>query len=441
MRKQWKKFIIFLGDIIALHLALFLTIVIRYPQNTWLINWQRHWPNFILVFIIWLLILYINDLYNLNIKTTSRQYLVRLGNTTIISTFLAMVYFYLKVASNITPKTNLLIFTIIFLILFFIVRSLYQLLIHSDHLKENLAIIGYNDKTKKLLEELGNKPAAGYVSALIFKNKEELASLKQKIKEKNIHTIVVGDDFGQAQAVNQALFECLVYKISFFNYPSFYELLTGKIPVEEIDQNWFLENINEGSKNYFDFLKKILDFSSALIMLIITLPFWPLIVLAIKLDSPGSIFFHQQRLGKNEKNFQIIKFRTMREKDNDHSLTLPNDQRITKIGSFLRRTRLDEIPQLLNILKGEMSFIGPRPERPKIVDQLEEAIPFYKTRLLIKPGLTGWDQISGDYHSPSIEDSLKKLQYDLYYLKHRSIYLDLAIILKTIATVMSRGGR
>ena len=126
---------------------------------------------------------------------------------------------------------------------------------------------------------------------------------------------------------------------------------------------------------------------------------------------------------------------------NNGAMTVVNDTRITKVGNFLRKTRLDEIPQLINIIKGEMSFIGPRPERPELVGELSEKIPFYKTRLLIKPGVTGWDQISGIYHSPSLEDTMEKLQYDLFYLKHRSLYLDATIVLKTIATVLSRGGR
>ena len=125
---------------------------------------------------------------------------------------------------------------------------------------------------------------------------------------------------------------------------------------------------------------------------------------------------------------------------NDFSHTRSSDSRITKFGSFLRKTRLDELPQMLNILKGEMSFVGPRPERPELIKELQEKIPFYRERMLVKPGITGSDQISGEYHSPSYEDSLKKLQYDLFYIKNRSIYLDLSIILKTVATVVARGG-
>jgi len=131
----------------------------------------------------------------------------------------------------------------------------------------------------------------------------------------------------------------------------------------------------------------------------------------------------------------------MREEGNTRLPTVPNDPRITRFGKLLRKTRLDELPQLINILRGEMSIIGPRPERPGIADQLQAEIPFYNERTLVMPGVTGWDQVCGEYHSPSKEDTLKKLQYDLYYIKNRSIFLDLAIILRTIRTVIWGGGR
>ncbi|MHB8904160.1 MAG: sugar transferase, partial [Patescibacteria group bacterium] len=223
--------------------------------------------------------------------------------------------------------------------------------------------------------------------------------------------------------------------------PDFYELLSGKIPVEAIGPDWFLENLKEGQKNYFNFLKRLIDIILALIILIISLPGWPLIALIIKLESRGPVFFRQIRLGLNEKEFRIFKFRSMKEDNNDRSLTQAKDTRITKFGNFLRKTRLDEVPQVINIIRNEMSFIGPRPERPEIVAELEKQIPYYKTRLLIKPGLTGWDQVSGEYHSATSEDTLEKLQYDLFYLKQRSLYLDLDITLRTIATMISRSGR
>jgi lipopolysaccharide/colanic/teichoic acid biosynthesis glycosyltransferase len=162
-------------------------------------------------------------------------------------------------------------------------------------------------------------------------------------------------------------------------------------------------------------------------------------MIIVKLESKGPIFFLSKRTGKNNKVFNLFKFRTMREEGNDRKMTAVNDPRITRFGKFMRKTRIDEIPQVINILKGDLSFVGPRPERPEFVAKLEEAIPFYKERLLVKPGATGWAVVN-EYHSPSIEDSIKKLQFDLFYIKNRSIYLDLTIILKTIATILGKKG-
>jgi len=441
MLTQLKKLILFIGDLIFLGLALALTLLIRYSTSEFWERLEAHWPHFLAVFTIWLLLFYINDLYNLNYKTASRKFFRLTVNSATLASLLSILYFYLNVQSNITPKTNLAIFIAIFIILFFIWRGLFQAIIRSVIPQNNLAIIGFNQHTQELVQELENNPGSGYSTALIFKNPHEMDSLIESIREKNIKTIVVTDNFGRSEKIRETLFDCLAYQINFFNYPDFYELITGKIPVEAIGPAWFLDNLREGQKNYFNFVKAWFDFLLSLIILIISLPFWPLIALIIKLGSRGPIFFRQERFGKNEKIFKIIKFRTMRTQDNDLSPTKEKDTRITSFGRFLRTTRLDEIPQVINILRGDMSFIGPRPERPEIITNLEQQIPFYKTRLLIKPGLTGWDQISGQYHSSSITDSLEKLQYDLYYLKHRCIYLDISIALRTLATMMSRGGR
>jgi len=442
MLTRLKKTILLIGDLIFLNLALFLTLVVRYPKETWLQNYRGHIPHFLVIFLIWLVILYINDLYNLNLKAAGRKFFLQTINAAVLSTLLSVIYFYLNVQSSIAPKTNLAIFIVIFVLLFFIWRGIYGALVRSLIPKSNLAIIGFNKRTETLIAELKNNPGSGYQTALIFKTPEEMDTLVESIKEKNIRAIVVADDFGESEKLREALFSCLAFNLTFFDYPAFYELLTGKVPVEAIGPSWFLDNLKEGERNYFNFIKRVVDLIGAIIILIVTFIFWPLIALIIKLESRGPIFIKQTRYGRNEKIFIMFKFRTMREENNDHLVpTVEGDKRITRFGFFLRKTRLDEIPQVLNIIKGEMSFIGPRPERPEIVAELEHKIPFYKTRLLIKPGITGWDQISGHYHSPSLEDTLEKLQYDLFYLKHRSFYLDLAITLKTVATMISRAGR
>ncbi len=440
MLNRLKKSILFWGDLAFLHLALLLTLLYRYGQADFGASFMNHWPHFLVVFFIWLLIFYISNLYNLNLKVNSRRFFRPIINSVVLSSLFSILYFYLNVNSDITPRTNLAIFIVIFVVLFIFWRYLYQAITHSLLPKGNLAIIGNNERTKKIIEELKNSPSFEYQIGTIFKSSIELEQLNHHIRKENIKAIVVADDFGDDQKIRQVLFDCLKYKITFFSYPDLYELLTGKIPIEAIGPNWFLTNLKEGQKSYFNLLKRIIDFGLALFIFITSLPFWPFIALFIKLGSPGPVFFTQMRLGINGQAFRIIKFRTMREENNDRSPTTTSDDRVTGFGLFIRKTRIDEIPQVLNVIRNEMSFIGPRPERLDIAVDLEKDIPFYRTRLLTKPGLTGWDQISGKYHSPSLEDSLEKLQYDLYYLKHRSLYLDLSIILKTIATVLSRGG-
>lgn len=441
MLRQPRQIILFLGDVAGLHLALFLTLVLRYPRDLWGTNWQSHWPNFLAVFLIWLVILYINSLYNLNSAGGGSEFYRSLLNAAAVSTVLSILYFYLNLKSPVAPKTNLAIFIVLFIIIFYLWRRLYQAVVHTVLTKDKLALIGSQAKTEKLLMEIKNNPGAGYQGGLIINHPTDLTTVAEQIKNNNIRTLVIAEDFSSPEIISKILTDCWRYDIDIFDYADFYERLTGKIPVEVIGPAWFLKNIQTGQKKYFNWLKQLLDWLLALVILIISLPAWPLLAIFIKLNSAGPVFFRQTRLGRDGQAFTIIKFRTMRQEDNHQGPTEANDDRVTRGGSFLRTTRLDELPQVLNILRGDMSFIGPRPEQPAIVAEREKEIPFYRTRLLVKPGLTGWDQISGEYHSSSAADTLTKLQYDLFYLKQRSFYLDISIALKTIATIMSRAGR
>ena len=441
MVKTIKKLLLFGGDLLFLHLALLITLIIRYPESNHLNDFMHHWPDFSMVFFIWLVVFYALDLFNLNIQTFDRKFIRLTVNAVLISSIFSVIYFYIIDRPTITPKTNLAFFIGIYTVLFITWRLSYKSFIVRVIPQINLAIIGHNKNAQTLIDELKKNPVGVYHLSMILRDAQNINSFIEQIQANNIQVIVVCDDFGQSERMENALFRCLSFKVDFFNYPDFYEMLTGKIPVEAIGQNWFLENLKEGQKNYYNFTKRIIDNILAILIIILTAPLWILIGIVIKLTSNGPVFFRQIRLGKNEKEYKIIKFRTMRIQNNDGSPTEKGDQRITKFGKFLRKSRLDEIPQVLNVLQGDMSFIGPRPERPEIIIELERHIPFYKTRLLIKPGVTGWDQISGSYHSPSVNDTMEKLQHDLYYLKHRSLYFDLSIALKTIATMLYHEGR
>jgi exopolysaccharide biosynthesis polyprenyl glycosylphosphotransferase len=319
--------------------------------------------------------------------------------------------------------------------------------------KNNIAFIGLNSQVIELIKELKEKPHLGFNIIFIIddKNSEQkeikgvpisndISLLSSLISSQKISSVIIASDLHRSEEIRTVLFSCLPLKVNYIDLTNFYESISGRIPVDSINQMWFLENLSEGKKTWFGIAKRSYDFLLALLILLVSAIFWPIIGFIIKLESQGPIFFKQTRSGKNGLPFTIIKFRTMTVAGNNFTPTKEKDLRVTRFGSFLRKTRIDEIPQILNILKGEMSFIGPRPERPELIKELEKKIPFYHERMLVKPGITGWDQISGEYHSPSREDTLKKLQYDLYYIKNRAIYLDLSIILKTIATVISRKG-
>ena len=438
MNNRLKKAPLLAGDLAFLILALISTVYLRYSSAIYASELQQHWRPFAVVFAIWLFSLYINNLYDLNQRALSRRFFRSLANAAILSSLLSIIYFYLNVASDIAPRTNLLIFVAIYSALFIFWRYVYQAISRTVP-RTGLAILGGGAKADNLTKEIERNTGAGYQLELVVNEVGGLANLQALAKNGKVKVVVASEDFGPEAA--SLLLDLLQHGVSVYAYPDFYELISGKIPVEEISASWFLENLKENQRGYFNFFKRALDLSAALILLIITLPFWPLIALIIKLESAGPVFFRQERLGRRGRHFQIIKFRTMKEAGNDRSLTADGDKRITKAGGFFRKTRIDEIPQILNIIKGEMSFIGPRPERPELAQELERAIPFYNTRLIVKPGVSGWDQVSGEYHSPTQEDTLKKLQNDLYYIKNRSLFLDAAIALKTVATMLGRGGR
>ena len=223
-----------------------------------------------------------------------------------------------------------------------------------------------------------------------------------------------------------------------------YQDLMGRVPVSHLGNDWYVAlpaHVKNNSRTYMG-VKRAWDFGMALFALALTAPVMPLLALAIKLDSPGPVFFKQMRVGKGGKVFKIVKFRTMRQdaEANTGAVWATNrDPRITRVGRFLRKSRLDEIPQLWNVVVGDMSFVGPRPERPEFDEELEREIPFYRARRAVRPGLTGWAQVSHGYGNTML-DALRKVEYDLYYIKNESLYLDLMILLRTVAVVLKLGG-
>jgi sugar transferase (PEP-CTERM system associated) len=241
----------------------------------------------------------------------------------------------------------------------------------------------------------------------------------------------------------QALLECRLRGIRVEDWPTFYEKAEGKILVTAVRPSWLIFSDGFVKTPRTEIIKRLFDITLSLLGLTLSLPLMMLAAAAVKLDSSGPMLYRQPRLGKNGCVFILNKFRSMRqdaEKDTGPVWSGQRDPRITRVGNFLRRTRLDELPQLYNVLVGHMSFIGPRPERPEFVAELQKQIPYYMERLAVKPGLTGWAQVKYPYGS-TVEDAVEKLQYDLYYIKNLSLFLDLLIVLSTVQVVLFARGR
>jgi sugar transferase (PEP-CTERM system associated) len=238
------------------------------------------------------------------------------------------------------------------------------------------------------------------------------------------------------------LLEMKLDGVSFDHLASVYEELTGKIAVENLRPSWFIFSSGFRKSRVLQSLKRTMDVGASIVGLVVAGPVMIFVAAAVKLTSPGPIVYRQQRVGQHGRIFTVLKFRSMRadaEAGTGAVWAQKNDRRITPLGRFMRKTRLDELPQLLNILRGDMSLVGPRPERPEFVSQLTKEIPFYGQRHVVRPGLTGWAQVRYSYGS-SVQDAMEKLQYDLFYIKNFSLALDLFIVFSTIKTVILRRG-
>jgi sugar transferase (PEP-CTERM system associated) len=259
----------------------------------------------------------------------------------------------------------------------------------------------------------------------------------RRVRTDGVEDIVIGREIASDRQMMDWIAPCLRAGCRVTNEAIFYEKATGQILVDEITPSWFLFADLKVHCEETATLKRVVDLTTAAVGLVLSVPLWPFIALAVKLCDGGPVFYSQDRVGQNGRIFKLYKVRTMRiDAENGKSVwASANDPRVTGIGRFLRKSRLDELPQLYNVLMGQMSIVGPRPERPDFVEQLREAIPYYDQRHLVKPGVTGWAQISYRYGA-SVEDARRKLQFDLYYLKHMAFELDVMILFRTVGTFL-----
>lgn len=321
--------------------------------------------------------------------------------------------------------------------------------------KENILILGAGPLAMQVTDAIADSGEqynfCGYVLPEKTVESERIeypvataGQILQTVKQNKISKIVVALSERRGVLPVREMFSCKLRGVEVVDAVTFYEKATGKLLIEHTWPGWFVFSKGFQVTKLMLMKQRVTDILAATTLLILTLPFFPLIALAIRLESPGEIFFRQQRVGFKEELFNLIKFRTMcanAEKNSGAVWAQENDSRVTRLGYWLRKCRIDELPQLFNVLKGEMSFIGPRPERPEFVSSLSEKIPYYSRRHSVRPGLTGWAQIKYPYGA-SEEDALEKLRYDLYYIKNFSLYLEFKIILGTIKVVLiGKGGR
>ena len=441
MRKSSSSLLaLLIGDIAILWGSLALSLLLRYGQDEFGHAWSLHFSPFLLVFILWIFVFYIARLYDLLQLAPKMESATRLWNALVVSVAIATILFYTVPALIITPKVILALVAIISTVTLTAWRYLMGVFARKSK-KIRVVILGSGNEVNELITYLARHPQLGY---LLVAHHENLGTLPNLASPANVtDLVVVTDDALANKSIVNMLFAFLPSGLIVMDFASFYERITGRIPLSHISETWFLENLSEKEKRSFEIGKRIFDVAVALLLLLPYSILLPFIATAIFLESGRPIFYRQSRMGKLGRHFWLLKLRTMH---NDAEVEGPqwatkNDPRITIIGQLLRTSRIDELPQLWNVLKGDLSFIGPRPERPEFIATLEKDIPFYHMRHLIRPGLSGWAQINPPYYYGTHEESLLKVQYDLFYIKHRSIGLDLSIALKTLAVIFSRLGR
>lgn len=439
--------VLFLGDIAAFSLALWVTLFVRSWALPDMVLLQNFVSPFSILFVVWVLVFFIAGLYEKHTTILKSRLPSVILNAHIINIIIAFLFFYFVPFFGIAPKTTLIIY--LFISFGFIVFwRLYVVNFFVSHTKDKAILVGGGEEIKMLYEEVNkNNRYNFYFSSFVDVGTGENFDFQKEITEKvfseNIEVIVVDLKHKKVEPILSNFYNLIFSHINFFEMTKVYEDIFDRIPLSTLKDGWFIENISTKPKIIYDILKRVMDIVVGGIFGVVSLVVYPLVWLAIFIDDRGPLFFEQERVGRDSKKIKIVKFRTMSVKENVDFVN-DSEKRVTRIGNFLRKTRIDEIPQIWSIIKGDQSLIGPRPELPDLVKKYEDQISYYSVRHLIKPGLSGWAQIYHDnhpHHGLDIEQTKEKLSYDLYYVKNRSFLLDLKIALRTIAQLISRKGK
>jgi exopolysaccharide biosynthesis polyprenyl glycosylphosphotransferase len=454
-----RRLLLALGDLTAVFVAVLgalrvWALVGRVPFVPGFVLSQAHW--FFLMALLWGMLAAANNFYDLALTARWARSQVRLGQITLQLVVVYLLIFFLS-PRDALPRLFILYYAVLSYALIALWRLGRPFLIGWVPLKRRVLIVGAGWAAQTMIEAIAVFAPDDYDVAGVVAQDEEGAGivpesarlgqgrdLARLAGELQASEIILAASENLDGETFQAIMDCHERGVSITSMPILYERLTGMVPVEHVGGHWNVVLPLEARSPFdpYPLLKRLMDISLSLIGLLGFGLLLPLLALLIRLDSPGPIFYRQERVGKAGRVYWLTKLRSMTqdaETQRGPLWAVADDPRVTRVGRLMRKTRLDELPQLWNVLIGEMSVIGPRPERPYFVERLQRAIPFYRTRLTVQPGLTGWAQVNHGYGS-SEKDALIKLKYDLYYIRHRSVLLDALILLRTVAKVIRMQG-
>lgn len=411
--------------------------------DTWLV--QGGWRPAMLL-LLYPLIFYIFELYEEKRWENSIVLLQYIVFSILTSAGVATVFSYIIFYNAIAGRVIITIHIIFLIILIFSWRKIYnKYFIVGDLGFNNILLVGSDDVIDNISMLINNKFAINEDRTVLLDSFDSKISINEIVRLNKINTIVVSSDIGKQENLSWQLIKLRFSGVSIFDAKYYYEIITGKVPVNLIKESSlvFYNNSQLFGAAVYTKLKRIMDVFFSVVLLVVSSPLLLLIALAVKLDSPGPVLFKQRRVGYLGEEYLVYKYRTM--SDNAEGETGPTwakdgDHRITRVGAILRTSHLDELPQLFNILKGEMALVGPRPIRKVFEDEGDKLIPFYGVRHLAKPGVTGWAQVQS-FDPRAGDGPRERLQYDLFYLRNQSVLFDLYILLKTLQTVFFRKGR
>lgn len=444
-----KDFLVLLGGDVAFLLAsLWISLLLRNVAPPSRELFLTHVAPFSLLFVAWVAVFYIAGLYEKHTTIIQSKLPSVLGAAQLANSAVAVVFFYFIPFFGITPKTILFIYLFVSFALILFWRT-YGYFALGSKKQVNAILIGSGEEVKELVAEVNNNPIYNlrFVSSVDLERADESGFWREivaKVYAEEVSVIAIDLSHKNVEPVLPHLYNLIFSNVNFIDMHKVYEDIFDRVPLSLLRYNWFLENVSTNPRTAYDAVKRLMDIVLSFILFTPSLIIYPLVWLAIKLDDGGPLFIVQERVGEDNRVVKILKFRSMTHDDKGAYGTDTRPNQVTRVGAFLRKSRLDELPQLVNVMKGDLSLIGPRPELPSLVKHYTEEIPYYNVRHLIKPGLSGWAQIYHDthpHHEVATEETKQKLSYDLYYIKNRSLLLDLKIALRTIRTLLSIAGR